>query len=128
MGSVISCKNYSIGVDPVAKSTQAPSQRAQSLMTSGQDPSESQEKIAMINNLNSRDSNAFEKKELIPLNVPLVGSLLLNPYCHLLHPNSRSSIDDTIKPPNSNVSFITFGSQKSKDLANPVSYSNLPNN
>jgi hypothetical protein len=128
MGSAISCENNSIGMDPVAKSTLAPCQRAKSLMTSGQGPSESLEKITMINNQISRDLNAFEKKELIPLNVPLVGSLLLNPYCHLLHPNSRSSIDDTIKPPNSNVSFITFGSQKSKGQANPVSYSNLPNN
>jgi hypothetical protein len=128
MGSAISCKTNSIGVDPVAKSTLAPCQRAQSLITSRQGPSGSLEKIPLINNLNSRDSNAFEKKELIPLNVPLIGSVSLNPYYHLLHPNSRSSIDDSIKPPNSNVSFITFGNQKSRDLANPVSYSKLPNN
>lgn len=128
MGSAISCKNNSIGVDPVAKSTLAPCQKSQSLMTSGQGPSESLERIAMINNPNSRDSDAFDKKDLIPLKVPQIGSLLLNPYYNLLHHDSRSSIDYSIKPPKSMVSLITFGSQKSKDLANPVSYSNLPNN
>lgn len=131
MGSAISCKKNSIGVDAVAKSTLAPCQNPQSLMMSVQGPSESLKKIDMINNLNSRVPNAFEKKDPSPLNVPVISTLLLNPDCHLLHPNSRSPIADTTKPPNSInsiVSVITFGSQKSKDLANLVSQSNLPNN